>query len=546
MATRRRALAVVARAAHEHDQEIAMKTSTGRAASGEGKATPREWIGLAVIALPCILYAMDLTILNLAVPAVSADLRPTAAQLLWIVDVYGFLAAGSLLTMGTLGDRIGRRKLLLIGSASFGLLSLVAAFARSAEVLIVARALLGVAGATMAPSTLSLISNMFRDDRERTFAVSVWIASFSLGGAIGPVVGGLILAHFWWGAVFLAPIPVMGLLLMAGPTLLPEHKNPNAGRLDVLSAFLSLATVLPVIYGVKLAAEGGDLPQAASAIILGSVFGALFVRRQTKLLDPLLDLRLFRRPALTAALAIYTLDFFVGFGILVLIAQYLQLVLGLTPLQAGLWSTPAGLGFVVGSLLTSAALRLMRPAYVLGLGWSLGGGGLAVMAYAVNVHNLTLVVLGNVLFSIGTAPGIAIIADLVVSSAPREQSGAASALSETASEFGGALGIALLGSLATFLYRSALGGILPSGTPVDAAQTALRGIGAAASLPQNLEGAAALLSAARAAYTGAVDITLSTAAGLAALTAVVAVAMFRDHKKHRQLNVTPAQDSDKP
>ncbi len=497
-----------------------------------GKATRREWIGLVIIALPCILYAMDLTVLNLVVPSLSADLEPTAAQLLWIVDVYGFLAAGSLLIMGTLGDRIGRRKLLLIGSASFGLLSLVAAFARSAEMLIVARALLGIAGATMAPSTLSLISNMFRDEREKTFAVSAWVASFSLGGAIGPAVGGLILAHFWWGAVFLAPIPVMGLLLMVGPVLLPEHLNPNAGRLDVLSAALSLAAVLPVIYGVKLAAEGGDLLWAASAVTVGLLFGALFVRRQTSLVDPLLDLRLFRQPALTAALAIYVLDFFVGFGILVLVAQYLQLVLGLTPLQAGLWSTPAGLGFVVGSLLTSPALKLMRRAYVLGLGLTLGAGGLAVMACAVDAHSLALVVLGNVLFSVGMAPATAIIADLIVSAAPQEQSGVASALSETASEFGGALGIALLGSLATFLYRSALAGTMPSDTPVSTMETVLRGIGAAASLPRNLDGAAALRSAAQAAYTGAVEITFSTGAGIVVLAAVVAVVMFRDLKMH--------------
>jgi DHA2 family multidrug resistance protein-like MFS transporter len=235
---------------------------------------------------------------------------------------------------------------------------------------------------------------------------------------------------------------------------------------------------------------------------------------------------------LTAALAINLLDFFVGFGILVLVAQYLQSVLGLTPLQAGLWSIPAGLGFVVGSLLTSVALKLIRPAYVLSLGLTLGAGGLAVMAYAVGANSLVLVILGNVLFSVGTAPGVAIVADLVVSAAPQEQSGAASALSETASEFGGALGIALLGSLATFLYRSTLSGTMPSGTSVDAMETALRGIGAAASLPPSLDGAVALLSAAQAAYIDAVIITFSTAAAIVMLTAAVAVAMFRDLKMH--------------
>jgi DHA2 family multidrug resistance protein-like MFS transporter len=506
--------------------------NTSDAEVSTGKATRREWIGLAIIALPCVLYAMDLTILNLAVPSLSADLKPTAAQLLWIVDVYGFLAAGSLLIMGTLGDRMGRRKLLLIGSAAFGLVSLLAAFSRSAGILIAARALLGIASATLAPSTLSLISNMFRDDRERTFAVSVWIASFSLGGAIGPAVGGLILAHFWWGAVFLAPIPVMGLLLIVGPVLLPEHKNPSAGTLDVLSAVLSLACVLPVIYGIKLAAEGGDLQWAAATITLGLVFGALFVRRQTTLADPLLDLRLFRHPPLRAALAIHIVDFFIGFGILVLVAQYLQLVLGLTPLQAGLWSTPAGVGFVVGSLLTSLTLRLMRPAHALGLGLMFGAVGLAVMACGMSRHSLAQVVLGNTLFAIGMGPVSAINSNLVVSAAPQEQSGSASALSETAVEFGGALGIALLGSLATVLYRSGLSGAMPSGTPASVRETALRGIGAAFSLPQNLEGGTALRFAVQTAYTSAVDITFLIGAAMLSMAAAAAVVTLRNLKMH--------------
>jgi len=491
------------------------------------RATRREWTGLAIITLPCILYAMDLTVLNLAVPSLSADIKPTAAQLLWIVDIYGFLAAGSLLIMGALGDRIGRRKLLLIGSASFGLLSLVAAFARSAEMLILARALLGIAGATMAPSTLSLISNMFRDDRQRTFAVSIWVASFSFGGTIGPAVGGLLLSHFWWGAVFLIPIPIVALLLAVGPIWLPEHRTPNAGRLDILSAALSLAAVLPVIFGIKLVAEGGNLAWAISAIVLGFGVAVVFVRRQMNLPDPLLDLRLFRRLAVTAALAVNILDFFVGFGILVLVAQYLQLVLGLNPLQAGLWSIPAGIGFVVGSLLTSAVLRLLRPAYVLGFGLTLAAGALALMAYAAQMHSLMLIVLGNALFSISSAPGIAIVADLVVSAAPKERSGAASALSETASEFGGALGIALLGSLATLLYRSALGAAIPTGVPVNTMETALRGIGAASSLAPSLGNDSTLLSAARTAYTSAADTTFLTAAGIMLLAAIVAVTMFR-------------------
>lgn len=497
------------------------------AATGAGHATRREWIGLAIIALPCIVYGMDLTVLNLAVPSISRALNPSAAQLLWIVDVYGFMAAGSLLIMGTLGDRIGRRKLLLIGSTCFGLMSIVAAFSRSAEMLIAARALLGIAAATMAPSTLSLISNMFRDDREKTFAVSVWIASFSFGGAIGPAVGGVILHYFWWGAAFLAPVPVMALLLIAGPALLPEYQHANTGHLDLLSAVLSLAAVLPVIYGIKLAAQGGGRTWTIAAIALGTMFGVLFVRRQSRLADPLLDLSLFRRPAVTAALSIYVVDFFVGFGILILVAQYLQLVLGLTPLAAGLWSTPVGFGFVAGSMSTSPALRLMRPAYVLALGLTIAAAALAGMAVAVDAHSLIGLVLANVVFSLGISPCTAIIADLVVSAAPLERSGAASALSEVASEFGGALGIALLGSLATLLYRSTLGATMPRGLPTGVVETAMRGIGDAATVSAHVDGAAALMSAVRAAYTSATQATFSTAATLLVIAAAVAVGLER-------------------
>src|SRR5512145_2618073 len=221
------------------------------------KATRREWIGLAVIALPCMLYSMDLTVLNLAVPQLSVDLQPTSAQLLWIIDIYGFLVAGSLITMGTLGDRIGRRRLLMIGAAAFGIGSVLAAFSTSAEMLIATRALLGLAGATLAPSTLSLIRNMFLDPHQRTFAIGVWVTSYSVGGAIGPLLGGIVLQYFWWGAVFLIGVPVMVLLLAVGPVLLPEFRDPRAGRLDLASAALSLGAVLAAIWGLKRIAEHG-------------------------------------------------------------------------------------------------------------------------------------------------------------------------------------------------------------------------------------------------------------------------------------------------
>jgi DHA2 family multidrug resistance protein-like MFS transporter len=232
-------------------------TTPAVSAATPARATRREWLGLAVLALPAMLLAMDLTVLYLAVPSLAADLKPSSAQLLWITDIYGFMIAGSLITMGTLGDRIGRRRLLLIGGAAFAVASVLAAFSVSAEMLIVTRAMLGVAGATLMPSTLSLIRTMFQDDHQRTSAIGIWATSFSVGGVIGPIVGGLLLQYFWWGAVFLLGVPVMLLLLAVGPKLLPEYRAPERGRFDLLSAGLSLLAVLFAVYGIKRAAEGG-------------------------------------------------------------------------------------------------------------------------------------------------------------------------------------------------------------------------------------------------------------------------------------------------
>ena len=321
----------------------------------------REWVGLAVIALPCLLTTMDMTVLTLAVPAVSADLAPSAAQLLWIVDMYGFVIAGSLVTMGTLGDRIGRRRLLLIGGFAFGAASVLAAFAQTAAMLIAARAILGVAGATLAPSTLSLIRSMFVDDRQRTVAISVWTTSFAAGAAIGPFVGGALLEHFWWGSVFLVAVPVMALLLLLGPKLLPEYRDPAAGRLDLLSAAMSLASVLVVIYGLKRFAERGPGGLAVASVVAGFVVGALFLRRQRRLVDPFLDLALFRVRAFGIALATFMLSLFVLVGVFLFFAQYLQLVLGLSPFHAGILTVPSSVGLVVGSMLTQSSCGARLP-----------------------------------------------------------------------------------------------------------------------------------------------------------------------------------------
>ncbi|HEX5954626.1 MAG TPA: MFS transporter, partial [Solirubrobacterales bacterium] len=443
------------------------------------KAGRREWFGLAVIALPCAVYAMDLTVLNLALPALSEDLQPSSAQLLWIVDIYGFLVAGLLITMGTLGDRIGRRRLLLIGAGAFGLASVFAALSTSAEMLIAARALLGVAGATLAPSTLSLIRNMFNDPTQRTFAIGVWITSFSAGAAVGPLIGGLLLERFWWGSVFLPALPVMGLLLVLGPRLLPEYRDPAAGRLDLVSAVLSLAAVLAIIYGLKEIAQDGAGSVALASTFIGLGLGGAFAYRQQRLADPLIDLRLFRAPAFNAALSANTFGFFVNFGIAVFIAQYLQLVLGLSPLEAGLWTVPYAGGFIVGSLLTPVVVRRFQPALAIAGGLVLAGAGFGLLAQVDGSTGLATVVIGTVILALGLAPVYTLAADLMVGAASAERAGAAAGVSETSSELGGALGIAVLGAVGTAVYRSEIADMLPSGLSPATAESARDTFGAA-------------------------------------------------------------------
>jgi DHA2 family multidrug resistance protein-like MFS transporter len=509
------------------------------------RAGRREWIGLAVIALPCLLYSMDLTVLFLAVPHLSADLQPSGAQLLWITDIYGFLLAGSLITMGTLGDRIGRRRLLLIGAAAFGAASILAAFSTSAELLIAARALLGVAGATLAPSTLSLLRSMFQDPRQRTLAIAVWITSFSAGAAIGPLAGGVLLERFWWGSVFLLAVPVMALLLAVGPVLLPESRDPNAGRLDLGSAGMSLAAVLLVIWGLKqLAQDGLGLPPALS-ILAGLGVGVAFVRRQQTLADPLLDLRLFRSPAFSAALATNILDFFVAFAALLFIAQYLQLVLGLSPLQAGLWTLPSSLGFIVGSLLTPLLVRRARPAFVMAAGMVLAAVGFGLLTQ-LDGTGLAVLVIGSVVFSLGSAPMTTLATDLMVGTAPPERAGAASGISETSSELGGALGIAILGSIGTAVYRGQMTDEVPAAVPGAAAAAARDTLGgaveAAGQLPDQL--GTALLDAAREAFTQGVQLSFAISAAVAIGIAILVAALLRHVGAGSEPEEQPAPSQD--
>jgi DHA2 family multidrug resistance protein-like MFS transporter len=488
----------------------------------------REWIGLAVIALPCLFYAMDLTVLNLALPRLTAALSPTSTQMLWIVDIYGFLVAGFLITMGNLGDRIGRRRLLMIGAAAFGAASVLAAFADSARTLIVARAILGVAGATLAPSTLSLIRNLFPDPRERTLAIGIWTTSFSVGGAIGPVLGGVLLEHFAWGSVFLMGVPVMVLLLAVGPVLLPESRDETARPLDLMSALLSLAAVLVAIASMKEWVEHGMGTRPVAMAAASVVVGAIFLNRQRLLPEPLVDLSLFRRAAFNVSLGTFTLTAAVVFGSYVFIGQYLQLVAGLSPLRAGLYLLPSATGVILGSMLAPAIVRRFPAPRVMGVALLLVTMGFVLLS-RVGTFGLPAVVAGAGLTYVGLGPVFTLGTDVIIGAAPPERAGAAAALSETSSELGGALGIAVLGSIGTAIYRSSMSAMTLPGVPGAARSAAMDTLGAAVAAADTLPAPLSVLlrGAAQSAFTDALQTTATICAAIAAITALLAVAMFR-------------------
>lgn len=490
------------------------------------KAGRREWIGLAVIALPCMLYSMDLTVLDLAIPSLSAALHPSSTQLLWIVDIYGFVLAALLVPMGVLGDRIGRRRLLLIGAGAFSLASICAALAPSAGALIAARAALGVAGATLAPSTLSLIRNMFLDATERTQAFGVWAMSYSIGGAIGPLVGGVLLEHFWWGSVFLISVPVMLVLLAAAPSLLPEFRSSTTRDIDVRSVVLSLTAVLSLIYGVKQLAVAGAPRVAALSIAAGAFCSVLFVRRQRRARDPMIDLGLFRTRSFSVSLAAYALVTGLSFGVFLFIGQFMQMVKGLSPLHAAIASIPLFAGFASGSFVAPMLAQPFTRTAVMVVGLAVTALGFILLGLAGPSTPLPLVAAAMAMYAVGLSPVVTLSTDVMVGAAPPERAGAASAISETGSELGGALGIALLGSLGAVVYRSAMGRTMPSGIPLDVAIEARNTIGgaiaASAQLPPALRDA--LADAARTSFSHSLNVVAWVAVAAAVMLAAAIAA----------------------
>ncbi|MEU9487133.1 MFS transporter, partial [Streptomyces decoyicus] len=489
----------------------------------------REWTALGVLLLPCLLVSMDVSVLYFAVPFLTAELEPSSVQQLWILDVYGFVLAGLLITMGALGDRIGRRKLLLSGALLFGLASGVAAYAQSAEMLIAARALLGIGGATLMPSTLALIRNLFHDAKQRGKAVAIWSTAVTGGIAIGPVLSGALLEHFWWGSVFLVNAPAMVLLLVCGPLLLPEFKNPAAGRFDLPGSLLSLLAMLPVVYGVKEIARDGLAAWPVLAIVGGLLAAAAFVYRQRTARHPMLDLELFRHRGFSVSVLMNLLAMFAIVGCAVFFTQYLQSVRGMSPMEAALWNLLPTLA-VGGMAPTATALaQRMDRAYVIAMGCVIAAGGFVWLSWLEPGSALWFVLVGSAVYASGLVMVMSLGNELAIGLAPPERAGSASAVLESGTELGGALGMAILGSIGSAIYRTDIGDALPAGLPSGAADAARETLAGAAAVAGELPGRAgeALLTAARAAFTGGLQTAVLVAAGVMAGAAVAALTLLR-------------------
>ncbi|TRV72987.1 MFS transporter [Streptomyces sp. 130] len=484
---------------------------------------PGRWIALAVLVLAVLLVAVDATVLGLATPFLSEDLEPTGTQLLWIGDVYSFVIAGLLVSMGSLGDRIGRKKLLLCGATAFGAVSVLNAYAHTPEMMIVARALLGVAGATLMPSTLALIRNLFHDPRERSLAIGIWGAMASAGAAVGPVVGGFLLEHFWWGSVFLINLPVMAVLVAVGVKIIPESKNPAPGPWDLPSVGLSLVGMIGVVYAIKEMAAHGASWTSALVGVAGLLALVWFVRRQFRLTAPLLDMRLFHHRGFSGAVLADLLTILGLSGIVFFLSQFLQLVQGRGPLEAGLAELPAAVGAVTAGLLAGSVARRFTVRAVVSGG--LGAIGLALAAVAAVHRDTAYPLIGALLLIVGVGAGFAftVTSDVILSSVPKEHAGAASAVSETAYELGAALGIALLGSIVTGAYKSFQA---PPGTPPAVSDAAHESLGGAVESSHLLPPPEAheLVSAAQDAFVDGLH--LASVVGAVVLVATAAAAWF--------------------
>ncbi|WP_336500667.1 MFS transporter [Microbacterium paraoxydans] len=492
----------------------------------------RGWAALVVLMLPVLLVSVDNTVLSFALPEISISLAPSGAEQLWIIDVYPLVLAGLLVTMGTLGDRFGRRRLLLIGATGFAVVSALAAFAPTAGLLIAARALLGFFGAMLMPSTLSLLRSIFLNRDQRRMAIAVWASAFSAGSALGPIVGGFLLEHFAWGSVFLIAVPVLIPLLIAAPLLVPESRDPNPGRIDPLSIVLSMAAMIPVVYAIKSFAVDGPSLYAGGWALLGLVMGTLFVRRQLRADTPMLDMALFRRGSFSGAILVNLLSVVALVGFLYFVSQHLQLVLGLSPMVAGLALVPGMAAMIVAGLTVVPISRRVPPHVLIPAALVFSVAGYLIVAFTTHEHGVAPLILAFVVLGIGIGAAETISNELILSSAPAAKAGAASAVSETAYELGAVLGTAILGGIITAFYRGAL--VLPEGLPAEVARAAQETLAGAYTAAHELPAALgdALWQAAADAFGSGVTVTSLIGAGLVVVAAVIAAVTLRKAPTH--------------
>jgi len=497
-----------------------------RRAAGAGA---NRWVVLVVLCLSLLLVALDSTVLHVAVPAVTEDLRPGAVELLWIVDVYPLVCASLLILFGTLGDRIGRRRVLLLGYALFGVASGVAAFAPSAHTLILARALLGVGGAMIMPATLSILRQVFPDRRERALAIGIWSAVAAVGAAVGPLLGGFLLEHFWWGSVFLVNIPLMLVSLPIGRMLLPESRGERDGPWDVTGALMAAAGLFGVVLGVKRlgGGESAASPFTAVPLLLGAVLLFLFVRRQGRRPHPLVDLRMFRRPAFSTSVGCIVLAMLALVGLELIAAQYLQLVLGLSPLQTGLRLLPLTVAAMAAGLAGARMLRRFGPRRMVCAGFCLTAAAVVTLTAMGGEDNARLLLCGFVLLGFGLETTLFGAYESMLSEAPAEQAGGAAAIGETSYQLGAGIGIALLGSVMNKAYAPGLTPV--PGVPSGASRAAGHSLGEAYEVAGRLGGPAgeALRRAARDSFVHGLHVTLLVSAVLLLLGAMMALRLPR-------------------
>ncbi|MEU6876583.1 MFS transporter [Streptomyces sp. NPDC046712] len=488
-----------------------------------------RWVVLVVLCISLLLVALDATVLHVAVPSLTEDLRPSSTALLWIVDAYPLICASLLILFGTLGDRVGRRRVLLLGYALFGIASAVAALATAPEVLIAARALLGVGGAMIMPATLSILRAVFPDRRERATAIGIWTAVAAVGAATGPVLGGFLVEHYWWGSVFLINIPLMALILPLGRWLLPESKGRADGPWDVLGALMAAAGVLGVVLGVKRIGAGEDLftYPTAGPLLIGAALLILFVRRQKRRAHPLIDMRLFSRAAFTTSVGCIVLAMLALVGLELIAVQYLQLVLGLSPLETGLRLLPLTFAAMAAGATGSYTLRRIGPRRMVGWGFVLTAAAVLLLVLMGQHDRPLLLTCGFVLLGFGLQTTLFSAYESMLSEAPPESAGGAAAIGETSYQLGAGMGIALLGSVMNAAYAPGLSAV--PGVPDAAGRAATNSLGEAYQVADQLGGAAgtALYHAARHAFVDGLHVTLFVSAGLLLLGALMALRLPR-------------------